>query len=126
MVAIGRLTGRSSGLLSVYALPPNWAVSIKSPIKINKRRRQSSPKRHLNKIVINMSASSPAKITVDAVHLLVGFGMNKAKKGYQPQRVKLIDMPGVKTHFKAEINTSNPKFISQAACWRQVILGYIN
>ena len=56
-----------------------------------------------------MSPSSSPKITVDAVHLLVGLEMNKTKQGYQPQRFKLIDMPGVKTNFKAEINTSNPK-----------------
>ena len=40
MVAINRLTGHSPGFFSVYSLPPNQAVSIKSQRKINEKREQ--------------------------------------------------------------------------------------
>lgn len=39
MVAINRLTGHSPGFFSVYTLPPNQAVSIKSQKKINKKKQ---------------------------------------------------------------------------------------
>ena len=35
MVALNRLTGHSAGFFSVYTLPPNQAVSVKSQIRIN-------------------------------------------------------------------------------------------
>src|SRR5262245_35305216 len=38
MVAVNRLTGHSQGFFSVYTLPPNQAVSIKSQKKINQTR----------------------------------------------------------------------------------------
>ena len=41
MVAINRLTGHSPGFFSVYSLPPNQAVSIKSQRKINEKREQT-------------------------------------------------------------------------------------
>ena len=37
MVALNRLTGHSAGFFSVYTLPPNQAVSVKSQRKINER-----------------------------------------------------------------------------------------
>ena len=40
MAAINRLTGHSPGFFSVYSLPPNQAVSIKSQRKINEKREQ--------------------------------------------------------------------------------------
>ena len=41
MVAINRLTGHSPGFFSVYSLPPNQAVSIKSQRRINEKREQT-------------------------------------------------------------------------------------
>jgi hypothetical protein len=41
MVAINRLTGHSPGFFSVYTLPPIQAVSVKSQVKINGRRKQT-------------------------------------------------------------------------------------
>ena len=44
MVAVNRLTGHSPGFFSVYTLPPNQAVSVKSQRKINAdRARRSRP-----------------------------------------------------------------------------------
>ncbi len=52
MVALGRLTGHSSGFFSVYTLPPNQAVSVKSQLKINERRQQTPPPRDLRAIIL--------------------------------------------------------------------------
>src|ERR1051325_4586425 len=41
LVAVNRLTGHSAGFFSVYTLPPNQAVSLKSQQKINTRRNQT-------------------------------------------------------------------------------------
>jgi hypothetical protein len=51
MVAINRLTGHSPGFLSVYSLPPNQAVSIKSQTKINEKRQQVPTYRDFRKII---------------------------------------------------------------------------
>lgn len=40
MVALNRLTGHSKGFFSVYTLPPNQAVTVKSQRRINTRRGQ--------------------------------------------------------------------------------------
>src|SRR5260221_9164502 len=45
LVALNRLTGHSNGFLSVYTLPPNQAVSLKSQRKITERRKQTPPPR---------------------------------------------------------------------------------
>lgn len=52
MVSINRLTGHSNGFFSVYTLPPNQAVSVKSQIKINAKRNQTPPKRDIIAIVL--------------------------------------------------------------------------
>ena len=57
MVAINRLTGHSSGFFSVYTLPPNQAVSIKSQKKINKKKQQTAPLRDVPAIIAKKSAS---------------------------------------------------------------------
>ena len=41
MIAINRLTGHSPGFFSVYTMPPNQAVSLKSQRRINERRSQT-------------------------------------------------------------------------------------
>lgn len=56
MVAINRLTGHSPGFFSVYTMPPNQAVSIKSQVKINERRKQTPPRRDAKKIIAKKSA----------------------------------------------------------------------
>jgi DNA modification methylase len=55
MVAINRLTGHSPGFFSVYTMPPNQAVSLKSQIKINQRRDQTPPERDVSKIIAKKS-----------------------------------------------------------------------
>jgi hypothetical protein len=55
MVAVNRLTGHSPGFFSVYTLPPNQAVSVKSQKKINLRRDQTPPRRHIREIIARKS-----------------------------------------------------------------------
>ncbi len=55
MVALNRLTGHSSGFFSVYTLPPNQAVSVKSQRKINEKRNQAPPERDVVKIILKKS-----------------------------------------------------------------------
>ncbi len=52
MVALNRLTGHSSGFFSVYTLPPNQAVSVKSQRKINQTRNQVPPPRDVVAIML--------------------------------------------------------------------------
>jgi len=55
MVALNRLTGHSPGFFSVYTMPPNQAVSVKSQRKINERRNQEPPPRSVPKIILKKS-----------------------------------------------------------------------
>jgi hypothetical protein len=55
MIAINRLTGHSPGFFSVYTLPPNQAVSVKSQKKINETRRQEPPQRNIIQIIAKKS-----------------------------------------------------------------------
>ncbi len=55
LVAINRLTGHSTGFLSVYTLPPNQAVSVNSQRKINERRKQTPPRRDVVKCILTKS-----------------------------------------------------------------------
>jgi hypothetical protein len=57
MVAVNRLTGHSGGFFSVYTLPPNQAVSIKSQQKINKDRHQAPPRREVPALILKKSRS---------------------------------------------------------------------
>jgi len=52
MVATNRLTGHSPGFFSVYTLPPNQAVSIKSQKRINAKRRQKPEKRDVSALIL--------------------------------------------------------------------------
>lgn len=52
LVALNRLTGHSNGFFSVYTLPPNQAVSVKSQQKINERRNQVPPPRDVAQIIL--------------------------------------------------------------------------
>jgi hypothetical protein len=55
MVAINRLTGHSPGFFSVYTLPPNQAVSVKSQKKINEKRNQTPTLRDASKLILKKS-----------------------------------------------------------------------
>ena len=55
MTAINRLTGHSPGFFSVYSLPPNQAVSVKSQRKINERRNQTPPRRDVAQLILRKS-----------------------------------------------------------------------
>jgi len=52
LVALNRLTGHSAGFFSVYTLPPNQAVSVKSQRKINARRNQTPPPRNVPTLIL--------------------------------------------------------------------------
>ena len=55
MVATNRLTGHSPGFFSVYTMPPNQAVSIKSQIRINARRNQIPTYRDTRRLILKKS-----------------------------------------------------------------------
>ncbi|MBD19096.1 MAG: DNA modification methylase [Euryarchaeota archaeon] len=57
MVAINRLTGHSGGFFSVYTLPPNQAVSIKSQERINEKRQQIPEYKAIKPRIIKKSKS---------------------------------------------------------------------
>ena len=57
LVALNRLTGHSPGFFSVYTLPPNQAVSVKSQRKINEQRKQTPPMRDVARIIAKKSRS---------------------------------------------------------------------
>jgi hypothetical protein len=57
MVATNRLTGHSKGFFSVYTLPPNQAVSVKSQIKINEQRKQTPDRRIVSNLIFKKSKS---------------------------------------------------------------------
>lgn len=55
MVALNRLTGHSNGFFSVYTLPPNQAVSVKSQTRINLQRNQTPSPRDVPGIILKKS-----------------------------------------------------------------------
>jgi hypothetical protein len=57
LVALNRLTGHSVGFFSVYTMPPNQAVSVKSQRKINERRKQTPPRRDVARVIAKKSRS---------------------------------------------------------------------
>jgi hypothetical protein len=52
LVALNRLTGHSAGFFSVYTLPPNQAVSVKSQEKINAQWKQTPPPRDVPRLIL--------------------------------------------------------------------------
>jgi hypothetical protein len=52
LLALNRLTGHSPGFFSVYTLPPNQAVSVKSQRKINADRNQTPPLRDVPALIL--------------------------------------------------------------------------
>jgi hypothetical protein len=55
LIGLNRLTGHSNGFFSVYTMPPNQAVSVKSQRKINERRGQIPPRRNVAEIILKKS-----------------------------------------------------------------------
>ncbi len=72
MVAINRLTGHSKGFFSVYTLPPNQAVSVKSQKKINADRAQSPPRRHVRDIILKKTRSLLRDVDLETGETLAG------------------------------------------------------
>ncbi len=64
LVALNRLTGHSSGFFSVYTLPPNQAVSVRSQRKINEKRQQKPPPRDVAKIILKKSRQLLGDVTL--------------------------------------------------------------
>jgi hypothetical protein len=52
LLALNRLTGHSAGFFSVYTLPPNQAVSVKSQRKINAQRNQTPSPRDVPSLIL--------------------------------------------------------------------------
>lgn len=57
MIALNRLTGHSPGFFSGYTLPPNQAVSIKSQLKINKRKNLIHLEKNIKHIILKKTKS---------------------------------------------------------------------
>ena len=55
MVAINRLSGHSPGFFSGRSMPPNFAVSVKSQEKINKKMGVRPPKRDVKWVILRKS-----------------------------------------------------------------------
>jgi len=70
MVALNRLTGHSPGFFSVYTLPPNQAVSVKSQRKINAKRNQTPPRRDVAKLILKKSKQLLGDCTEAVRHTL--------------------------------------------------------
>jgi hypothetical protein len=72
LVALNRLTGHSRGFFSVYTMPPNQAVSVKSQRKINERRRQVPPLRKVPDIILKKSRQLLADCDYPTRRMLAG------------------------------------------------------
>jgi SAM-dependent methyltransferase len=75
MVALNRLTGHSAGFFSVYTLPPNQAVSVKSQHRINATRNQVPPRRDVPKLILRKTRQLLKDCgSADLTNLRVGQG----------------------------------------------------
>jgi hypothetical protein len=98
LVALNRLTGHSPGFFSVYTLPPNQAVSIKSQRKINADRRQTPPRRHVPDLILKKSralladcdASTRATLSSAAKRALLINGPARATPAIASDSVSLV------------------------------------
>ncbi len=68
MVATNRLTGHSPGFFSVYTLPPNQALSVKSQERINNKRNLVPPRRDIVQLIIRKTRAllTTLEATTDA------------------------------------------------------------
>jgi hypothetical protein len=98
LVALNRLTGHSPGFFSVYTLPPNQAVSIKSQRKINADRAQTPPRRHVPELILKKSralladcdASTRATLSSVAKRALLLNGAARATPAIADGSVSLV------------------------------------
>jgi hypothetical protein len=77
MVALNRLTGHSPGFFSVYTLPPNQAVSIKSQTKINHDRNQTPPRREVAALIFKKSKNLLSDHRTESSSMLAPLLVNK-------------------------------------------------
>ncbi len=98
LVALNRLTGHSPGFFSVYTLPPNQAVSVKSQQKINADRAQTPPRRHVPELILKKSralladcdASTRAALSSVAKQALLFNGIARATPEMADDSVSLV------------------------------------
>ena len=83
LVALNRLTGHSAGFFSVYTLPPNQAVSVKSQRKINADRKQTPPRRNVPDLIFRKSRKL-LKDTDTATRARLGVAAEKSVLVNQP------------------------------------------
>ena len=103
MVATNRLTGHSPGFFSVYSMPPNQAVSLKSQQRINERRGQVPPERDVKAILLKKSDALLKKLQCSERESLLKAG----------QRAKLLtqsssDLSGIDDNSVQLVVTSPP------------------
>jgi hypothetical protein len=72
LLALNRLTGHSNGFFSVYTLPPNQAVSVKSQRKINEKRNQTPPPRNVSALIFKKSRILLKDCDAAMRHVLAG------------------------------------------------------
>jgi hypothetical protein len=72
LLALNRLTGHSSGFFSVYTLPPNQAVSVRSQQKINARRNQTPPPRDVARIILKKTRGLLSECDASIRQVLTG------------------------------------------------------
>ena len=103
LVALNRLTGHSPGFFSVYTLPPNQAVSVKSQQKINADRKQTPPRRSVPHLILKKSASLLSDCT-PAIRRTLAAVAPKALFLTQPASTT----PEIRDHSVALVVTSPP------------------
>ncbi len=72
LLALNRLTGHSAGFFSVYTLPPNQAVSVRSQRKINERRHQTPPRRRVPDLILKKTRQLLGDVTPAVRRTLAG------------------------------------------------------
>jgi hypothetical protein len=72
LLALNRLTGHSNGFFSVYTLPPNQAVSVKSQQKINADRNQKPPRRAVPHLILKKTRNLLGDCTAAVRKTLAG------------------------------------------------------
>lgn len=103
LVALNRLTGHSSGFFSVYTLPPNQAVSVKSQRKINARRQQTPLRRDAVQIILKKSKQLLGDVDGAARAALAGVAQDAVLLTGPAHAT-----PGIPSHSVALVVTSPP------------------
>jgi hypothetical protein len=103
MVALNRLTGHSPGFFSVYTLPPNQAVSVRSQAKINARRDQQPPLRDVRRIILKKSRALLGDVTPD-----IAAAMARASSQRQLVVGRSSATPSIRSGSVALVVTSPP------------------